>query len=412
MNIAFVLHTFPVVSETFIVNQICALIDAGHDVNILALERGDHSIVHEKVHRYGLLDKASYLETEPKSKWRRLKFLVKTLKGGSKTFHGSRLVKALNVFRYGKNALSLHVLYRMQWFLRKDAYEVIHCHFASMGLYISRLKRDGLLSSETLVTSVHGSDIHPGKVADYRNRYPLLFETMDLITYNSIYTLNILREVHADTSKMRLLPVGLDTASFVKSQAAIAPTTVQILFCGRLVPFKGPDLAIEILRSLVERGNDVHLTLVGTGPLLETVSALIETYGLREHVSLKGAMSQDDIKRLMDNSHLFLLPGIHEEPGGRAENQGLVIQEAQAMKLPVVVSDAGGMKYGLVDGETGFVVKEKDVPGFVEKLELLINDTTLRTEMGDNGRAYVIEHFDAGVLCEQLVVYYRESIRN
>jgi colanic acid/amylovoran biosynthesis glycosyltransferase len=112
----------------------------------------------------------------------------------------------------------------------------------------------------------------------------------------------------------------------------------------------------------------------------------------------------------MDKSDVFLLPGIHDDVTGRAENQGLVIQEAQSMELPVVVSDAGGMKYGLIHTETGFVVKERDLTEFVEKLEILIEDSVLRKAMGVRGRDYVEKQFDSEVLCEKLLSYYNEVL--
>ena len=110
----------------------------------------------------------------------------------------------------------------------------------------------------------------------------------------------------------------------------------------------------------------------------------------------------------MDNSDIFLLPGIHDEITGRAENQGLVIQEAQAMNLPVVVSDAGGMKYGLINNETGYVIKEKNIDEFVEKLNILIDNPFLRLSMGIKGRKYVVENFDSKILYKKLISYYIE----
>ena len=75
-----------------------------------------------------------------------------------------------------------------------------------------------------------------------------------------------------------------------------------------------------------------------------------------------------------------------------------------------MVSDAGGMKYGLIDTETGYVVKEKNRTEFVEKLEILIKDHALRKKMGSKGRDYVVKQFDSEVLCEKLLTYYDEVL--
>jgi colanic acid/amylovoran/stewartan biosynthesis glycosyltransferase WcaL/AmsK/CpsK len=204
------------------------------------------------------------------------------------------------------------------------------------------------------------------------------------------------------------LPVGLDTSKFKKSTELVENDTIELLFCGRFIELKGPIIAVEIVKKLVERNQKVHLSMIGTGKLLGDVERLIGEYQLAKHITLLGAKSQEEIINVMNGSDVFLMPGVHDVESGRADTQGLVIQEAQAMQLPVVVSNAGGMKYGLVDGETGFVVPEKDIDGFVKRLESLFNDETLRMEMGQNGRDYVVEKFDSKLLCDQLISYYSE----
>jgi colanic acid/amylovoran biosynthesis glycosyltransferase len=107
----------------------------------------------------------------------------------------------------------------------------------------------------------------------------------------------------------------------------------------------------------------------------------------------------------MNAADLFLFPGIIDK-NGRCEAQGLVVQEAQAMKLPVIVSNVGGMKEGIVDNKTGFVVKENDINGFVEKLEFLINNSNKKEAMGEAARAFVVKNYDSTILGEQLLYLY------
>jgi len=106
----------------------------------------------------------------------------------------------------------------------------------------------------------------------------------------------------------------------------------------------------------------------------------------------------------MKEADIFILPGTTVD--GRAENQGLVIQEAQAMELPVIISDAGGMNEGIINGETGFVVKEKDIKAFADKVQLLADDRNLIKSMGKAGRIFVEQHFDSAVLNRKLLSIY------
>ena len=81
------------------------------------------------------------------------------------------------------------------------------------------------------------------------------------------------------------------------------------------------------------------------------------------------------------------------------------------MKVPVVVSDVGGMKYGLIPNETGFVVEAGNVEGFADCIEKLILDKSLAKSMGESGAKYVKQNFDNRILIKRLIDLY-ESVLN
>ena len=107
----------------------------------------------------------------------------------------------------------------------------------------------------------------------------------------------------------------------------------------------------------------------------------------------------------MDKGDVFLFPGITDAEG-RCEVQGLVIQEAQSMELPVVISDVGGMQEGMLDQKTGFVVKAQDVDAFLERLEYMINHPEQKEQLGKSGRAFVEEKYDIQVLGKKMLDIY------
>lgn len=82
------------------------------------------------------------------------------------------------------------------------------------------------------------------------------------------------------------------------------------------------------------------------------------------------------------------------------------------MELPVVCSDIGGIKYGLKEDETGFLVQEGNVDGFVEKIQLLIDQPDLRIKMGKAGREFVKKHFDSKVIGDQLMSVFTEILHD
>ena len=72
MRSAFVLNSFPTISETFILNQITGLIDLGHDVDIYARKRSNNEEVHGDVLEYSLLDRTKYISNVHQHRFPRL----------------------------------------------------------------------------------------------------------------------------------------------------------------------------------------------------------------------------------------------------------------------------------------------------------------------------------------------------
>lgn len=413
LNIAVVVGSFPELSETFILNQITDLIDKGHNVKIFSYKKGNQAIMHQAVTDYQLLNNTTFYPDFPGSLLQRWKECLRSLTSNRKKIPFNKLVRIFNPFGNFRNVLNVRSFYNASWFLGKGDFDIFHVHFANKATLIAELMDKKIIEGARLVTSFHGYDIIPAKVNDYRKQYNLVFKWSAAITSNSPFTSELIAKANADTRKVFLLPEGLRTNQYkLNAPRNGSKNTIDILFCGRLVEFKAPDLAVEIIRVLVQERKCHHIKLfmIGLGPLQNKVEALIKEYGLQDHILLCGGRKQQEVIQLMNQADIFLLPGVHQAADGRAENQGLVIQEAQALELPVVVSDAGGMKYGLIENETGFVVKEKDVQGFADKLELLINNRELRNKMGIAGREFVKKNFDTVVLGSRLEKIYSDIL--
>ncbi|WP_179319485.1 glycosyltransferase family 4 protein [Winogradskyella helgolandensis] len=409
MHIAIVVNTFPTVSETFIVNQITALIDEGHTVKIYSKKKGSLETIHNSILKYSLLEEAYFNRKKPYNKIKRVLLFFKLLFQHSFELNWGLLFKAFNFLKYGNDALSLTLFYKLQFFILHKKFDVIHAHFGVHARPIVGLKAKGFLRKCKLIVSFHGFDINPSKIEYYKTYYNTLFKYADEITVNTQYTKALLLEVNPTLTNISLLPVGLDTNLFQKKEPPhLIDEDFKLVYCGRLVPFKGALLLPQILNELEVRGiQSIALKIIGNGVLKEPLINEIEKFNLQHKITVLGAITQEDIKAIFSASDAFILPGIYNHlDGGRAENQGLVIQEAQAMELPVIVSDVGGMKYGLIPNETGFVVKENDISGFVDAIRKLIENPLLAKQMGEKGRAFVVENYDSKVLVQQLLAIY------
>ncbi len=203
----------------------------------------------------------------------------------------------------------------------------------------------------------------------------------------------------------------MDTQFFKRTNPKLDTQFFDLVFCGKLIPLKGADIAIEVVRELHDIGyKSVRLHVIGDGFLLEQLKQQVQEYQLEDYVIFYGSLSQEDIKARFEQADVFIMPGRYDSEG-RAETQGLVIQEAQAMELPVVVSDVGGMKYGLLLNESGLVIPEGKITAFSKAIESLLYNLELKTSMGIKGRRYVVEHYDTQVLANRLITIYNNVLK-
>lgn len=398
MKIAFFVTEFPALSETFIINQIIGLKVKGHLVQIYSKTRPSSKMIHQTVINNGLLNCTFYSDDIPNSRFKKLAKLLRL--SAFNVFNKNILTLIKAVFR-NNSRLSV---YDFIPFLDKPEYDIVHAHFGINGNYVTQLRRLGLFKKAKFITTFHGYDLNEVFAKD--NFYADLFEDCTSFTVNSLHSKKKLVKLGCEQRKIIVLPAGLNSSLFKKASFSDTKLNeMRMLFVGRLIRLKGPHLFVKICKKLAERKQiKFTATIVGEGAMNGEVINLIEECDLKNVISSKGALTQEEVLHIMDHSDIFVLPGINVD--GLAEAQGLVIQEAQAMQLPVIISDAGGMREGIIDGVTGFVVPENDINGFVEKIELLANDPDLRKKMGEEGRKFVIQNYDINKLNERLVQIY------
>lgn len=92
---------------------------------------------------------------------------------------------------------------------------------------------------------------------------------------------------------------------------------------------------------------------------------------------------------------------------GRCETQGVVTAEAQAMGLPVVAFNSGGVPYTIHDGETGILVKEKDVDRYAQAILEMINDSEKYQAMSVRAREFAVANFSREYMTKQFMTLYQ-----
>ncbi|MHA6246729.1 glycosyltransferase [Pontibacter sp. CAU 1760] len=414
LKIAYCVSHFPYQSETYLLTQLKELLDAGHNVTIFSTGRFESYPKHAILDQYQLLDRTIYRPVIPKSRLKRVvraaKFLLENLR------QAKYLIRTLNIRRYGRYALSLQFFYDAIPYLKIKEFDIVHCQFGPNGIKALNFREIGLLSGE-LITSFHGFDINDKDFLSWPTHYSRkglyieLNQACQIFTVSSDFSKKTAMGLGIPESKIEVLPVGLDTGKFKRNKPypATNPSKPFILTVARLVPFKGIEYGIKAVAALVKDFPDLVYHVVGEGDKRVELEQLVDSLQLQHHVVLRGAATQEEVIRCYQMADVFILTG-YEAMDGEVETQGLVLQEAQSMEIPVITTDAGGTPEGVRDGETGYIIPQRDLTALTDKLSYLLARPDERLRLGKAGRAYVVEHFDARVQHRRLMKLYERLL--
>jgi glycosyltransferase involved in cell wall biosynthesis len=193
-----------------------------------------------------------------------------------------------------------------------------------------------------------------------------------------------------------------------ESRAAlgISPDAILVLALGRMIEVKGLHILASAADRFMNSRPKVHLVIAGDGPMRPEIEAIIGRAASRDRIHLTGALPRIEVARLMAEADLFVNPGIVDSRG-RAEGLGITTIEAMASGLACVGSRVGGIAETIVDGQTGLLVPPGDQPVLAEAIGRLIDDSALRTRMGQTARQVARDRFAWPVLAGQVGEVYR-----
>lgn len=406
LTIAF-LCRFPTLSESFIVNQITGLLDSGCTVRIFSSPLERPCVQHRDVEKYDLLRLVKYPARLPKSKVLSQFAAIAMI---AKAFLRKPIITLRSVVIFLRRYRNMAPFTFFDWvtpFVLGD-FDIIHCHFGPNGLRAMCLKEIGLASK--LVTTFHGYDVTAYVKSNGKEVYSELFECGDIFTYNSNSTRKILLKLGAPAERMVKLPMGIYTDKIHFAERTISQgEQINILSVGRLVEMKGREYAIRAIAKIIGKYPHVRYKIVGDGPLRDSLQQLIDDLGVGDSVQLLGGISSEKLGELYRSTHIFLHPSVTAS-SGNMEGQGVVLAEAQAFGIPIVATQADAFVDSVIDGESGFLVAEKDVDALVDRISFLVENPQVWSAMGKSGRKFVEESFDSKKLNRQLIDIYEKLL--
>lgn len=180
---------------------------------------------------------------------------------------------------------------------------------------------------------------------------------------------------------------------------------LRVAFLGRLVPYKGADMLLESALPLLKQGK-ILLDIIGDGPQMPELRAMVQREGLENSVSLPGWVAHEKVRSHLAKAQVFAFPSVREFGGG-------VVLEAMALGLAPVVLDYGGPAE-LVPAGCGTVVpmgnREEIVRRVREVLEALVAQPDTVYQTGLRAQRHVREHFTWDAKARQLIEIYQWTL--
>jgi glycosyltransferase involved in cell wall biosynthesis len=164
------------------------------------------------------------------------------------------------------------------------------------------------------------------------------------------------------------------------------------LAVGRFVEKKAPQLTIKAFAKVNYENPDSRLRMVGDGPLLSECQELVKQLKIERSVTFLGIQPPSIVLKEMQAARCFVQHSV-EASNGDCEGTPVGILEAGASGLPVISTYHGGIPDVVIEGETGFLVNERDVDGMAERMLHLARSPELAGELGRQARLRIKSHF-------------------
>jgi glycosyltransferase involved in cell wall biosynthesis len=155
----------------------------------------------------------------------------------------------------------------------------------------------------------------------------------------------------------------------------------RVVYVGRLERYKNVDVLIQAMARLAPKIPDAELVVIGEGGDRARLEGVAREAGMAERTRFTGFIEEAERDRLLAGSRVCVCPS-------SKEGWGLTVIEANALGTPNVASDAPGLRDSVRDGETGFLVPDRDVAAFADRIGALLTDDALALRMSRESIAW------------------------
>ncbi|MCU4926479.1 glycosyltransferase family 4 protein [Halobacteria archaeon AArc-dxtr1] len=377
MKILYYLHSFPKLSQSFVLNEIYELDQNGHDVAVCARNRPTSSITHDELDELELplyyVDRPSVTDG------------IELL--STKCFHPAILKHAGYRAPIKHHAANLFHAKRCIEFIQQLGWGLdhVHTHFASKTRFPARYVASYFDVPFTITT--HAYDLYREPIDPSAGK---LLQSADRIITISEYNRRYIRNrFTAD------VPIDIVRAGIRPEKFSPAGNTAEnrIVTVSRFVEKKGLQYALEGVALATERIPDIEYHIIGSGRLEDELRQQVTELGLEDTVSFLENVSDQRLLNEIDEANCFLLPCVIADSGDR-DGIPVALMEAMAMETPPISTSVSGIPELITHEENGLLVEPRNPNLIADALVDLLQSEDQQAKYGANGRQTVSQDFN------------------
>ncbi|MBW7955189.1 glycosyltransferase family 4 protein [Patescibacteria group bacterium] len=411
MNIAIILFAYPVLSETFVINELFQLQQRGVQGTIWREKQGNGA-EHPKSQKlsFPIIDLPIHILGKNFTRlcrahfqwlWRKPRIYLQTL---------------WEVIRFFPDGESLKIFLKSAVVAQQveaSSAELIYVHESDrayvFGLCVARLCELPLI----LIFHTYYLFVVP--------RYIVAkVRTADGLVFQSEYSRRYVEQLISDNQQVPKMYVvsspGIDTALFkpaIKKRVSNEKTKkLSLISVGRLEEAKGFQFLIEAVALLKRKGWKVDCDIIGEGSLRQKLEQLIKKEQLTKEVKLHGALPHGrKLTALLQHAEYFVLPSVQDSEGVHDVHPNAV-KEAMATELIVVTTNLDSIDEVITHGIDGFIIQQATAELITQQLikVALLSERT-KTKIKQQARRKVTNLFDEGKMTTALLEVFSHYVK-
>lgn len=393
MNVLYYLHSFPKLSESFILNEIYELEQRGHEVAVFALNRPSGDVFHEEMEEIS----ATVHYADAPSLEDGLELLSPTVLDSdllaSAAFPADPKLHAANLF-HAKRGID---------FLAEADFDVdvVHSHFARPYQFGAQFLAMQAGVPHTITT--HAYDLYSDLASEHTER---LLARADRVVTISEYNRRYIEDDLGISTPVDVVHAGIRPEKFRSTRETEGHRVVTV---ARFVEKKGLRYAIDAVAEVAADIPDVEYHIIGSGPQQSDLERRAAEVGVESNVTILKNVSDERLIAELDEAACFLLPSVVAEDGDR-DGIPVVLMEAMAMQTPVVSTRVSGIPELVADGENGLLTEPRNATAVAEAVQQILIGDIDGEMLGKRARETVLDAFNSETTVEKLESTFETAI--